>query len=1074
MTNTKQLPDAHARQAIIQELGTTMLVEAAAGTGKTTSMVGRLIAMLATGHCRAGEVAAITFTRKAAAEMRERFRRDLAKAAAGAVDETRENLRAALAEQDRCFIGTIHSFCARLLRERPVEAGVDPAFIAIEQDADDNLRRQAWHDWTQDIYDSADPIIDRLAAADLKLADLRDGYDQMATFCDVVDWPAPEVDLPQVDSIRGALREYAEHMRALVPSFPVDRGKDKLMGLYDDMARHIGNAPLDSPVSVSRVLDQWKSNPYVTQGKWPDGRPQGKQERDRWKSFTEEWVTPWLNQWYAWRYPIALETIRSAVAHYTQKRAGLGMMNYGDLLMGAAALLRDGGENVRRYFAKRFRCLLVDEFQDTDPIQAEVMMLLTADDATATNWHNCRPRPGSLFVVGDPKQSIYRFRRADIVTYNEVRDIITASGGRVVNLSANFRSTEPVINWANVSMTGMFTPADVAGGFSPEYVALEAGRQTPATDATPTVSVSVRAIDKSRTVEIRREAELLARHIRHALDTEQPIHVPGAAAARPVCPGDFMLLMAKKKYVHVYAQALGALGISHEVTGGRVLNDTPALRILHLCLAAVVNPQDPVALVALLRSELFGIDDATLYALRKAAGPGGQPFDYRAALPDAVPGDVRAAVEPVVQRLRRYARLFVNLPAVAAVESICRDLGLPAWAAASQVGNVDAGSLAKAIELMRGARGQYWSPVDLVAFLGDMVNGVCVYDGLPAREYAERPVRIMNLHKAKGLEAPIVFLADPSKPWNPKPQIHVDRQGGAVCGYMLVGRKVGYQVKSLARHADWDEFSRRESRFGDAERERLLYVAATRAGVQVAVARGEKYGEAVWQRLIAEDAPDMPDPGPQTAPAIQGKPVHVEESAAGADEIRRRWSDVGRPTHKVAAAKALALADSPHVSPGEYGTEWGTAVHTLLEAAMEDPPRDLRELARAALENAGLAADRLDMLLATVRSVTASPLWHRARASEQCLVEVPIRITEPGDVPTLARGVIDLAFREPDGWVIVDYKSDSIGPDGPDALVRHYAPQVATYARLWSCCTGATVKEQGLYFTDAGEYVVCE
>ena len=298
MSNRKQLPDADARKTILKEFGTTMLVEAAAGTGKTTSMVGRLIGMLATGHCRAGEVAAMTFTRKAAAEMRERFRRDLSRQAAPALGAEQDNLRAALAEQDRCFIGTIHSFCARLLRERPVEAGVDPAFIALEQDADDNLRREAWHDWTQGIYDGDDPIIEQLAAADLKLADLRDGYDQMAAFCDVKKWPAPEVDPPEIDGIRKALREYAGHMRAILPTFPIERGSDKLMGLYEDMVRWIGNSPLDSPVSVSRVLAYWKmgSAAKATQRNWPDGRSQGKQEQDHWKSFGEEWVTPLIER----------------------------------------------------------------------------------------------------------------------------------------------------------------------------------------------------------------------------------------------------------------------------------------------------------------------------------------------------------------------------------------------------------------------------------------------------------------------------------------------------------------------------------------------------------------------------------------------------------------------------------------------------------------------------------------------------------------------------------------------------------------------------------------------------------
>ena len=163
-----------------------------------------------------------------------------------------------------------------------------------------------------------------------------------------------------------------------------------------------------------------------------------------------------------------MKAVRPAVEIYDRLRRDAALLNFQDLLLAAARLLRENPV-IRTYFRKRFTHLLIDEFQDTDPIQAEVMMLLVADDVTISDWRRCRPVSGSLFVVGDPKQSIYRFRRADIVTYNEVKRIIQETGGEVVSLTANFRATAPLVDWVNTTFSARFpdAPTEVAPAYSP-------------------------------------------------------------------------------------------------------------------------------------------------------------------------------------------------------------------------------------------------------------------------------------------------------------------------------------------------------------------------------------------------------------------------------------------------------------------------------------------------------------------------------------------------------------------------------------------------------------------------------
>jgi ATP-dependent helicase/nuclease subunit A len=345
----------------------------------------------------------------------------------------------------------------------------------------------------------------------------------------------------------------------------------------------------------------------------------------------------------------------------------------------------------------------------------------------------------------------------------------------------------------------------------------------------------------------------------------------------------------------------------------------------------------------------------------------------------------------------------------------------------------------------------------------------------------------MNLHKVKGLEAPVVFLADPGGRPRAGSRLHVDRSGGRITGYLVVDAPNGpYHRKPLAQPHGWEAFAEEEGRFADAERTRLLYVAATRAGTQLVVARrgGARKADCPWEPFSEwlAGAPELPDPGPQQAPAVGSAPVTEADEAAAQAAIAARWEAAARETYAVSGAKEIALdAAERHRPPrsGEHGTEWGTVIHVLLETALREPGRDLIAAAEAALADGGLAAARAGEAVAVVRAVQASEIWRRAAASAQRLVEAPFTVCLPpghphvpgATVPTIVRGVVDLAFREPAGWVIVDWKTDAVRGDAEIAeKTRHYAPQVRLYATIWADLSGEAVVETGLYFTGADRY----
>ncbi len=763
-------PDQPARDAIVSLLDTTMLVEASAGTGKTRSMVDRMIALLREGKCNISTLAAITFTRKAAAELRARFQIALEKAVRQAEGEVCQRLTDALDHAERAYIGTIHSFCGRLLRERPVEAGIDPAFGEFDETVDFRLRKQAWQQYVAGLISTGDAVLGELDAVGLEIGQLESAFISYATYPDVAEWPAPEVELPNLKPVTAELRSYAAHMERLAPTFPVDVGNDLLMNKYRRIARIVRQADLENPADLLDILAECVTV-NVVQRNWPEGQRQGRQEKERWEAVRGA-ACPAARRKVAssplcGRHASASEgsdDIRESAARFGRAELPGSSVASGRF---AARQVQD-----REYFRKRFTHLLVDEFQDTDPIQAEVMLLLTADDPKETDWHRCKPVPGSLFVVGDPKQSIYRFRRADIVTYSEVKRIIKQHG-EMVALTTNFRSQKPVIDWVNTTFEKVLPT--VADKYSPAHCSMVSG-QSPSEDKAGVEVLNVPEEYGTNPEALAYEPDVISQVIHNAV-------APQSKTEPPAKPGEFMIIAALKKNLSRYAQQLSELGIPSQVTGGAVLSEIHELSLLCLCLEAVTQPDNPVVLVAALRSELFGISDRALYAFKTAGGR----FSFHTKIPEGLSADIADPLADAFSRLHRYDMWLKTFPPVAAVERIMADLGLVASAAAERGGNTLAGGLARAVELLRAAQSTATSISELAAYLRQVVDGAESHDAVPAASPSQAPVRIMNLHQAKGLEAPVVFLADPTGAFSHDPQIHIDRSGdGPTRGYLAI------------------------------------------------------------------------------------------------------------------------------------------------------------------------------------------------------------------------------------------------------------------------------------------------
>jgi len=1074
------IPDAAARRLIREKIDGNLLVEAAAGTGKTTSLVARMVALVGSGT-PVDRLCAVTFTIKAAAQLDQRFQTALETAARDETDSVRRGrFEEALARLDACFIGTIHAFCSRLLRERPVEAGLDPGFEEMDDAADSAARGEAWQRYGERLFTEGSPILARLIESGIELEDLRDAYDILCEHGDVeaaVEAPTDSAaDLSLLLGARAPLEAFLDGAVSAIPSTVPRTGWDRLQSAVRAAVRLRELTDLSDPPRLVAVLEELGRAKKADAKSWPS-KQAGERVVTALKELRTSVLEPALRQWREHLHPLAIAAVLPAVAEYAAWRRREARVNFQDQLVFARNLLRDHPA-VRRDLQERFTPVLVDEFQDTDPIQAEVLLYLTGRDTSERDWRKLEPVPGSLFVVGDPKQSIYRFRRADIQTYETVSRILRASGGEVLRLSTNFRSTAGICSWANGVFERIFPEHPTAAQAA--HVPLDAfeheddeapGAAEP--DAPCVFRLEISNVTRPRDVATD-DAERVAEAIASSIRGGPPFGRRGATAA----PSDFLVLSRRRVHLPIYARALEARGIPYEIAGGGAFSGSVEVATLLAALEAVADPENSVPLVSSLRGPLFGVDDEALYRFAKAGGR----FDFRQRPPAKTDQRIRRAYEIFSEG----AELVASLPPGAALSRFVERLGSVALAAGGSLGDARAGNLLKSLATARELSRQRESFHEIVRRLAEMTKGDKVEE-MVTRPGRSDVVRLMTLHRAKGLEARVVFLADPTDPSRPPPRVWIDRSVDPALAHVLVESRTGeFSNDEIARPADWDRKCALEKDFLERENERLLYVAATRAREALVVSfRRNKDGaiRGPWERLDPFVREKLPKPAPDTS----GTPDALRlPDALELDEFRvrrrERLAASSAPTYSSTSVTELAHAgvdpaDRPFVSGTGRGMSWGSTLHRLLEAAMRDPGVDLRALAVNVLAEEDRPPEDLDEALAAVEGVRKSPLWKRALASKRCLVEVPFALSLPpaelglsADVPeTLLSGAIDLVFEEPDGWVLVDYKSDTVR-ENLEALVRFYEPQLSRYRRVWSELTGRPTKA-GLFFLEGGREV---
>jgi ATP-dependent helicase/nuclease subunit A len=1031
VTVPQRLPRDHAaRVRAATDFTTNLVVSAGAGTGKTTLLVERIFTAIGSGVAPLSAIAAITFTDKAAGELRHRLAsglRQLREAPhalatqSGALPED-VAARAAEAEAtlDRATVTTIHGFCAEILRAYPLECGLPPGFAADRGLAG---RRLAEEEWTPFIEDELGPsgrraeLWERVLGA-FTLAQLEDMARALAG--GAISEGALRSDVPILD-LRAALGSEAQSLAAEIRA-----AVDRTAGLTD--------APRLWLDQAERALRLFADDGAAAARRAIEGAPRlaGKMSSVRTKNVSEAEADglcalearalPLLRGLSAYDERAERDLLQALLPFARRLRARQvrsGLVDFDALLVRARDLLRDD-RAVRDAVKRRFTMILVDEFQDTDPIQYEIVFFLAErDGGRAADAYATHLAPGRLFIVGDAKQSIYRFRGADFAAYQRAVRHVLEQGGAELALTSNFRSTAAILRSVNQLFAGPGSSAWTTSAYLPPYQAIEPERED---DGAPAVEVWTTTAGDNAAAPVRRRAEGLA------LAAElSAVAGPG----RPWRYDDVLVLFRGFSELGPYLRALREASIPFVVSGGRNFFERTEIVQAMAVLRAVAVPEDPVALLAYRRSPAGGVPDTELAAAARG----------ETALPTLVASDARRAA------LRAEATL---LPVDGAVRHVLEASGLfalsgLAFEAAQRVANLEK-LCVTASELSRDGRRTLPETLDalLEGFESDDEGDS------PLADTDRDAVRVMTIHKAKGLEARVVILADTAAGRSNRPP----RRYAARMARLAAGEFVRLDGPSFKNGAAIVA-SLDDARHEEAEDVRLLYVALTRARDRLIVFGGGNRRTA-WTEALSAWKTGVTH---RTIAETVARQRRQEEPPVGAPETVARFD--------AAVAGVAALAVPPFLSPSDAGEDVETTP-AVPGAAEPELARTVGRIVHARL--AGLkvadAGDARDEAESVLRSFDASPLAVRLAASQILGREVPLLLAEEGK---RWRGAIDLLYRDRDGViVVVDYKTDA-SDEGAVArhgeqlgvyvrAVRRAMPGVRVRAELWMLRTGRVLE----------------
>ncbi|MDA0841717.1 MAG: UvrD-helicase domain-containing protein [Planctomycetota bacterium] len=1128
------LADEQVRELAINELSHHIFLSAGAGTGKTHVLVHRYLSFLSTGAATVPEIVCVTFTEKAAGELKARIRAECERAAMQSPDSESKWIHHKRALEN-APINTIHGFCARLLRENAFALGIDPRFQVLDERGSERRRQEI----------AREHVLGRLRRMESNaLALLAEylGIPEVISICEgllfcsfpeLTNGRSTEELLKAWEEFRlGSLTKELQHLArmpnwtqavaALETNEPIGAGckvalrrVQILAGIKELMNESL--PPVERLQAGQAILGHC-SLQHMSGRKWQN--PDLVKEsivslRDMLRptaalqaaSAQVEQSAAELSNALTSEWPILARS-------YRQAKFAASALDFDDLQWQALHLLRNQPA-VCLHYRQRFKAFLIDEFQDTDQVQKEILWRLSGLHSESVGTAS------NVFIVGDAKQSIYRFRGADVSVFNETElEMQERSRTHVLQLSRNFRTIHPLMEFVN----DVFSEEDVMGIqdkldlFEAKYNRLSAHRKSEKIECADLVITSGKEGEPLEQLRLR-QAEAVAWKLRYLID-KQPFQIEEADSARPIQWKDISVLLRAMTDVAGFERAFRQWGIPYYLVAGRGLYGRQEVKDLLSFLRAIENSQNEVALASVLRSPFVGINDETLFwlcnegnltaSLAVIGGRLTRKIDSR-GMAEIASEEVKK-LKSADATLRRYRRIKDRLPLGQLIDSIVNETGFSSALLAGPGGEQKVSNVRKIADLARSTEGGGTLALDdFIQVIADLTVREAREGEASTNEEESNVVKILTIHKSKGLEWPIVVVPD------------LERRPVAYSGKFIMSPQFGPIVRGEEDNGErvWSSVGQilksQDNEKDTAERRRLLYVAMTRARdhlVLCGVLQSQEAPENTWLSWLLSAYPKVANVQEdgfeslnqswrlgRTISAEESNPPPVQEARVGADtgneSFDPRSLEVIDPDtagrlrftvteleeydacpHKFYLKRVKDIAEyhpTGATLPKELSAaDRGTLAHSAMQKLLTTRGRNIDELVKVALREAGYGLDDLPEAYSSITSMLErfrdSELWPQFQAAEELYIEAPFSFGLPSadrqiDGASVVEGTVDALLIDSNGRTkLVDFKTGQ-------ARSEPYEFQLGIYSLAIKAWRGMLPEAVYLYFMDSGKHV---
>lgn len=1080
-----------SQRRAIETTGLNLCVDAGAGSGKTSVLVERIVHLIERERVPLDAIVAITFTDKAAAEMKDRLRRECHRRAPADDPAKMTFWRAIERRADSARISTIHAFCMALLKENALSLGMDPDFAMLSEADSHLIRTDTIDEVVRGLLHEEDEGAMRLVTVygvplvksilDLMLKD-RSALERLLLL--------ENVRSPGELLARWKERTRAERLRLLRE---LQEGSDlaalrRRLDAYagacskpDDGREQMRLRLLEIVAMIRERSDCGVLCDAAAELAACDARRGSKKcwaSEDAFEGVREvrDALKPLVETHRIASCDDAVESEAAQVTFdligvFDKVRAGLRRtkrirtaFDFDDLIIETLTVLQDvsrGEDSVRARTARSIRHLLIDEFQDTDGAQLEIARLLAE-----------APGGPELFIVGDAKQSIYQFRGAEVEVFREAR----AEAGETIPLSINFRSLPDVLEFVN----DFFARAELLSDVEHPYVPMKASRA--AAGGEHIEFLMPESMDDAKASDYRdAEARLLAGRIAEMCCGPRAVEVcdPRHGGLRPARFGDVAVLLRSFSDVYQYERAFRIAGVPYTVVAGAGFFERQEVADFRNLLTILDDPWNELALAGFLRGPIGGLSDASLLLLTHASGLAAA-FHSDRPLSDAEQNGRLVAARALLADLRQRR----HAPLLELLRYILDRTGLEAIYLAQFLGIQRASNVRKVLELATSyARTPAPSLGSFVRYLEEVAAAEIREGEAAVQSDDANTVTVMTVHKAKGLEFPIVAIADMARGPNVRQSLPVTWRRNHGIAAKTLGDDGDYQECPMYRIAQ--AAREREER---AERARILYVAMTRARDYLLLcgapeqggdrnnswfaalrehyrltdrADCDTFGGRGWTAVMRRLSSDARVPEARTTPAPPDRDACLRRIAS---VIVPEAASYGLPVTHVARLLATTQDAHPpasaHGANRNYATYRGTLAHKALE--LWDLRSDPSALIAALADSAPLQrADRVklseDLSLLLSRFARSEAAQRLASSSSSHEIPFVLRLGEHA-----VHGVIDVLLGD---GTIVDFKT---GKPHPETQAQ-YETQIRLYAAALRMLKGLESPAAYLWYLDCAD-----